>query len=106
MMAFLKKFWRPEVGIFLVIWLMLMIGGRSRFFRDPGTFWLAVVGRQMLSSHHLIYPDHFPFPFPGQKWAPVQWSGECEMAVAGRIHGPDGSVIATIPTMPLSCASF
>ena len=58
MIAFLKKFWRQEVGIFLVIWLMLMIGGRSRFFRDPGTFWHTVVGRQMLSSHQLIYQDH------------------------------------------------
>ncbi len=53
MMAFLKKFWRPEVGIFLVIWLMLMIGGRSRFFRDPGTFWHTVVGRQMPRSFHV-----------------------------------------------------
>ena len=72
MITFLKKLWRPEVGIFLVLWLLLLIGGRSRFFRDPGTFWRTVVGREMLSSHQLIYRDHFTFTFAGKKWVAHQ----------------------------------
>ncbi len=96
MMAFLKKFWRPEVGIFLVIWLMLMIGGRSRFFRDPGTFWHTVVGRQMLSSHQLIHQDHFTFTFAGEKWVAHQWLGECLMAFVDKIDGLDSLLLATV----------
>ena len=30
----MRRFWRAETGIFLVLWLVLMAGGRSRFFRD------------------------------------------------------------------------
>jgi hypothetical protein len=96
MMALFKKFWRPEVGIFLVIWLLLMIGGRSRFFRDPGTFWHTVVGREMLTSGHLIYQDHFTFTFAGKKWIAHQWLGECLMALVDKIDGLDSLLLVTI----------
>ncbi|MBV9122986.1 MAG: hypothetical protein JO112_06500, partial [Planctomycetes bacterium] len=64
----LKKFWRPETGIFLGLWLVLMVGGRSKFFHDPGTFWHTVVGEQMLSSGRLIDTDSFTFTFAGRTW--------------------------------------
>jgi hypothetical protein len=98
MMSFLNKFWRPEVGIFLVLWLLLMIGGRSRFFRDPGTFWHPVVGRKMIDSHHLIYQDPFTFTFAGKKWIGHQWLGECLMALIDRIDGMD-SLLLTAATI-------
>ena len=31
----MKRFVRPETILFIVIWLVLMIGGRSKFFQDP-----------------------------------------------------------------------
>jgi hypothetical protein len=96
MIAFLKKLWRPEVGIFLAVWLILIIGGRSRFFHDPGTFWHTVVGRQILSSHHLVYQDHFTFTFAGEKWIAHQWLGECLMAVIDKIDGLDSLLLATV----------
>ena len=37
----LNRLLRLEAGFFLGIWLFLMVGGRSRLFRDPGTFWTA-----------------------------------------------------------------
>lgn len=98
MISFLKKFWRPEVGIFLVLWLILMIGGRSRFFRDPGTFWHTVVGRQLLTTHRLIYQDTFTFTFAGKKWIAHQWLGECLMAVIDKIDGMD-SLLLTAATI-------
>lgn len=98
MITFLKKFWRPEVGIFLVLWLLLLIGGRSRFFRDPGTFWHPVVGRQMLETHELIYKDPFTFTFAGQKWVAHQWLGECLMALIDGIDGMD-SLLLTAATV-------
>jgi hypothetical protein len=82
----LKKFWQPETGIFLALWLLLMVGGRGKFFQDPGTFWHTVVGRQMLESRQLIYHDSFSFTFAGHSWSPHQWLGECVMAL---LHGID-----------------
>src|SRR6516164_1443210 len=82
----MKRFWHPETGFFLLLWLILMIGGRSRFFKDPGTFWHTVVGEQMLSGHRLIFQDSFSFTCAGQRWSPHQWLGECLM---GLLHGVD-----------------
>jgi hypothetical protein len=98
MITYLKKFWRPEVGIFLVLWLLLLIGGRSRFFRDPGTFWHPVVGRLMLNSRHLVYQDPFTFTFAGQKWIGHQWLGEVLMALIDQIDGMD-SLLLTAATI-------
>lgn len=92
----MKRLLRPETGIFLGLWLILMIGGRSRFFRDPGAFWHTVVGREMLSSHHLIYQDHFTFTFAGKKWVAHQWLGECAMALIDRIDGLDSLLLVTV----------
>jgi hypothetical protein len=94
-MASIKKYWRPETGIFLAVWLVLLVGGRSRFFRDPGTFWHTVVGEHMLSQGELIYHDTFSFTFAGQRWSPHQWLGECMMALAHRLDGLDTLLLAT-----------
>jgi hypothetical protein len=92
----MKRFWRPETGIFLGIWLVLMIGGRSRFFHDPGTFWHTVVGRQLLSSRELIYQDTFTFTFAGRPWVAHQWLGECGMALVDKIDSLDSLLLATV----------
>ena len=91
-----KRWWRPETGIFLGLWLLLMIGGRSRFFQDPGTFWHTVVGEQMLQTHALIYEDAFSFTFAGHRWSPHQWLGECLMALLHRLDGLDTLLLATV----------
>src|SRR5437763_3401505 len=92
----IKRLLRPEIGLFLGIWLVLMVGGRSRFFLDPGTFWHTVVGEQMLVTGHLIYDDTFSFTFAGQAWSPHQWLGECLMAALHRIGGLDSLLLATV----------
>jgi hypothetical protein len=91
-----KRLWYPETGIFLGLWLILMIGGRSRFFQDPGTFWHTVVGQQMLSSGQLIYHDTFSFTFAGRPWSPHQWLGECLMALLHQLDGLDTLLLATV----------
>jgi hypothetical protein len=92
----LKKFCRPETGLFLCIFLLLMIGGRSRFLHDPGTFWHTVVGRQMLTTGHLIYHDAFSFTCAGQRWSPHQWLGECLMALLHGVDQLDTLLLATV----------
>jgi hypothetical protein len=95
-MAMFQKYWRTETGFFLAIWSVLMVGGRSRFFQDPGTFWHTVVGGQMLDTKQLIYRDTFSFTFAGQPWSPHQWLGECLMALLHRVDGLDTLLLATV----------
>jgi hypothetical protein len=85
-----------RIGIFLSLWLLLMIGGRSNFFRDPGTFSHLAIGERILSTHHFIYSDPFSFTFKGKPWIAQQWLGECFMAVVNRIGGFDGLLLMTV----------
>jgi hypothetical protein len=95
----LRRFWRAETGIFMGVWLFLMIAGRSQMFRDPGTFWHTTVGRQILSSHQLVYTDPFSFTFAGRPWIPHQWLGECAMALVDGFGGLDTLLLATVTTL-------
>jgi hypothetical protein len=95
----LKAYWHPAAGIFIVVWLVLMVGGRSRFFRDPGSFWHTVVGERMLTTHHMIYQDPFSFTFSGTRWSPHQWLGECLMALTHRIDGLDSLLLLSVSSL-------
>ena len=92
----LRRFWKPETGIFLGIWLVLMIGGQSRLFRDPGTFWHTVVGQRILSSGEFLNHDPFSYTFGGTPWTPYEWLAECGMAVVHAVSGFDGLLLATV----------
>ncbi|HEV3261104.1 MAG TPA: hypothetical protein VG013_29905 [Gemmataceae bacterium] len=95
----LKRYWRPETGIFLGLWLGLMVAGRSGLFHDPGTFWHTVVGERLLSSRRLIYTDSFSFTFAGRPWIPHQWLGECLMALVHRLDGLDSLLLASVTVL-------
>jgi len=92
----LADYWRPETGIFLVLWLFLMVAGQSKLFRDAGTFWHTVVGERMLQSGHLIYADPFTFTWHGKHWIGHQWLGECLMALIHRLDGLDSLLLAAV----------
>jgi hypothetical protein len=64
-------------------------------FRDPGTFWHTVLGRQMLSTGRLIETDPFSFTFGGTPWIPHSWLSECLMAVVHDAAGLDGLLLVT-----------
>ena len=91
----MRRFWRAETGIFLALWLLLLVSGRSRLFRDPGTFWHTVVGEEILTSGQFTNTDHFSFRFAGQPWIPHQWLGECIMALVHRLDGLDSLLLMT-----------
>ncbi len=91
-----RRFWSPEVGIGLGTWAYLMIAGRSRMFRDPGTFWHTVVGREILAGGGFPESDSFTFTQAGRPWIAQQWLGECAMAVAHDLAGLDGLLLATV----------
>ncbi len=81
--------------VFLGLWLMLMIGGRSQFFSDPGALWHIVVGQRMLDSGALIYTDPFSFTAAGEPWIAQWWLSECALALIHRACGLDGILLAT-----------
>ncbi|HEX3148099.1 MAG TPA: hypothetical protein VHR66_08435 [Gemmataceae bacterium] len=84
----MKRYLGPITCIFLGVWLVLMIGGRSRFFQDPGTFWHISVGNRIIDTG-FFDTDPYTFTFAGKPWIPHQWLGECTMAVLHRIDGFD-----------------
>src|SRR5262245_23036035 len=92
----LRRFWKPETGIFLAIWLVLMIGGQSRLFRDPGTFWHTVVGQRILTTGEFLNYDPFSYTFGGTPWTPYEWLAECGMAVVHAVSGFDGLLLITV----------
>ena len=92
----MRKLLSPTVGLFIALWLVLLIGGRSRFFQDPGTFWHTVVGEQILGSRGFFDTDQFTFTFAGERWIPHQWLGECIMALVHRLDGLDSLLLLAV----------
>jgi len=90
----MKQYFTPATWLFLGLWLVLLIGGRSRFFQDPGTFWHVAVGNRIIDEG-FFDNDPYTFTFAGKKWIPHQWLGECTMAVVDRISGFDGLLLGT-----------
>lgn len=98
--AALMRIARPETCLFVALWLVLMVGGRSKLFRDPGTFWHTQFGRQMLDSGALVRDD--PYSYTAREldadlhWFPHQWLGECIMAALHGLAGWDALLLATV----------
>lgn len=95
----MKRFWAPETGIFLGLWLFLMLDGRTHLFHDPGTFWHTRIGLDVLEKHQLLRHDPFSFTsarlHPEQAWIPHQWLSECVMAFVYRLGGWDSLLLTT-----------
>ena len=92
----LRRFWSVETGIFLGIWLVLMIFGRSALLRDPGTFWHPMVGEHMIQTDRVIHADPFSFTRLGQPWTAHQWLSEICMAIVHRLGGFDALLTVTV----------
>src|SRR5438105_3018354 len=91
----LRPFWRPETGIFLALWLLLLLGGRSRLFGDPGTFWHTELGKCFLESGEFVHRDPFSFTAGDQPYVSYQWLGDCVMALVDRLAGLDSLLLFT-----------
>ena len=92
-------------GLFLGLWLLLMIGGRSNFLRDPGTFWHTVVGERILDEG-FTRDDAYSFTRSDTEWIPHQWLGEVTMALVHRISGFDGLLAGTITLLAAMYAAI
>jgi hypothetical protein len=90
----LRRYLPAQTLLFLGLWLILMVAGRSRFFIDPGALWHPVVGQHILSRGELPYADSFSGTFAGQPWIAQQWLGECVLALLDHIGGLDTILLA------------
>ncbi len=86
----LRGCWSLPVGMFVVLFVGLLLAGRERLLRDPGTFWHTVVGERMLQTGRVIDDDPFSIRNEGVPWLAHQWLGECAMALLHRAAGLDG----------------
>src|SRR5260370_25050852 len=94
----LRHYWRTETFIFLSIWLILMLAGRSRFFLDPGALWHIVVG-QHIFQEGLPHVDSFSCTFAGEPWIAQWWLGECVLGLLHRVGGLDMVLLATVTVL-------
>lgn len=88
----------PGAIAFILIWLLLLVAGRSAFFRDPGTFWHTTTG-ELILTHGFLRCDPYTFTFAGQWWVPYQWLGEVAMALLHRISGFDGQFLVVVTVL-------
>lgn len=88
-----RRLLSTEAGIFLGIWLALMLFGRSALLRDPGTFWHTVVGEKILNSGQVVREDTFSFTAEGKPWVAQWWLAECGMAAVYRLSRWDGLLL-------------
>lgn len=85
----------PAAVAFAVIFAVLLAGGRSSFFRDPGTFWHVATGDRILEGGFLR-ADPYTFTFAGAWWVPYQWLGEVGMSAAHRVGGFDLLLVGAV----------
>ncbi len=74
---------------FVVLFLLLMVVGRDKLFRDPGVFWHTAFGEKIISGGGIPVVDEHSLTRFGKTWLDLQWLGECGMALAYRIGGWD-----------------
>jgi hypothetical protein len=96
MRAWIQRFWQPETVLFLVLWLGLLLAGRSQMLRDPGTFWHTAVGERILTTGSFPTTDEYSFTFAGQPWIAHQWLGEVTLALLDRAGGLDLQFLAAV----------
>ena len=97
----IKNIFGFHAWIFGSVWLLLFMAGKSKLFRDPGSFFHTVIGEHILDTAHLIYWDSFSFTRFGEPWIAQQWLGECIMAVIQRLAGLDGLLVVTVSLIAL-----
>ncbi len=96
-----KSFFSYSNLVFLSVWLFLFIAGKSRLFRDPGTFSHTTIGKMILDTGQFPHTDTFTFTRFGKNWIAQQWLGECIMGFVHRLAGLDGLLVLTVSLISL-----
>lgn len=87
-------FGAPEL-VFAVVLATGLVGGRSGFFNDPGTFWHLRLGREILASGYVPRADFLTTTRDGQPWVDQSWLFDAGLAWLVDRAGWSGAVAAT-----------
>lgn len=98
---YFKSYIKYPTFIFMSFGILLFVAGRSRLFRDPGTFFHTALGDLILRSGQLPYTDSYSYTRDGISWISKQWLGEYVMAVVQRFAGLDGLLVVTVSLIAL-----
>jgi hypothetical protein len=99
----LPRWLGPGALAFMMIWLVLLAGGRAGMMRDPGTFWHTTTG-EIILKEGFIRHDPYTFTFAGTWWVPYQWLGEVAMALAHRAAGFDAQLLGAVTILAATFA--
>src|SRR4051794_24433958 len=88
---------RPSVPdlVFGVVLLVGLVGGRSAFLNDPGTFWHVELGREILRTGTVPRSDPFTYTRGGTPWVDQSWAFDVGLATVVDHWGWSGAVAAT-----------
>src|SRR5438876_304712 len=67
--------WKPGVPgvVFGVVLVMGLVGGRTAFLNDPGTFWHIQLGRGILRTGSIPQVDGFTYTRSQVAWVDQSW---------------------------------
>lgn len=94
--SLLKRIANPQCVLFVGVFVLFMIVGRTQLFRDPGTFFHTVMGEQIWHSFQLPRTDPFSLTHGGRPWIAQQWLGEVLMYLTYACAQWDGLLLVTV----------
>src|SRR5690349_22114498 len=89
--------YRPGAAelIFGVVLATGLIGGRTGFLNDPGTFWHLRLGREIVQTGRVPRIDGLTFTRAGVPWVDQSWAFDAALAAMVDRWGWSAAVAAT-----------
>ena len=84
----------PDLAFGIVL-MVGLLGGRTGFLNDPGTFWHVELGRQIANAGDVPRVDGFTYTRGGSPWVDQSWAFDLGLAALVDRWGWSGAVAAT-----------
>jgi hypothetical protein len=81
--------------VFGIVLVMGLVGGRTAFLNDPGTFWHIELGRQIWQTGEVPRADVFTYSREGKPWVDQSWAFDLGLSALYDHWGWSGAVAAT-----------
>jgi hypothetical protein len=93
----LVRRWRPGVPdlVFGLVLITVLIGGRTGFLNDPGTFWHLRLGREILRTGDVPRFDTLTYTRDRVAWVDQSWAFDTGLALLVDHAGWTAAIVAT-----------
>ncbi|MGE3821056.1 MAG: hypothetical protein AB7I30_16710 [Isosphaeraceae bacterium] len=81
--------------VFFLMLISVMVGGRYRLLNDPGSFWHARLGRDVLTTGGVPRADSLTFTRGGAPWVDQSWLFDVILARVVDVAGWSGAVLCS-----------